>query len=777
MRRLRSLARPALLCAGLLATLPCSLAGTTTNQPRFGFRPVEIFPVGELISSLLAADFDGDGLNDLVVGNNLRSRVNLLYNQSGRTNAAAGPPRVGRRDVNELPPGARFRLESIPAEKRIAALAVGDFNGDGAPDLASLGEPKELAVQPYLRGTGWGATGKWRLEDAQLSANALLAADLNQDGRSDLVVLAENSLYLLLQTTNGALAEPRKLPTSGPAGLALIADLDADGRHDLLLVNWDSPTPLRFRRQSAAGQWGPEIFCAHPAISALCLDRFEGGREAHLVTISRNAGRAALSRFQRQPSEPLAGTLRQGQFSVLPLPRTEKARRGALWADLDGDGRAELIVAEPENGQVSVHFQEPDGSLGAPRTFPSLSGVTDLAAADWDGDGRNELFLLSPDERQVGVTRLEGGDRLPFPTLIPTEGKPLVMAVGALTPGRPPVLAVIVDREGRRSLLVREAGGTARSQPLNDNFKANPSELAVHDADADGLPDLVALVPFEKVKVLRQVAGKDFAELDVSPPGGVLEQPWLSRADVDNDGKSELLLAQKNFLRAVVLEAEERAPSATNDARWVFRVKEQINGAASNSRLVAAAPLPQANGVPALLLLLDAERKAITLCERGADAIWRATREVPLPLADFRSLQPLALGGTQVNTLTLASANAVGLLALSGDVWTIAEVDSYETPVKDGVLRDVLAGDLNHDGRKDLVFLEVAKSYVDVVELTPERRLAPGTRWPVFEERSYRGRRSVFPEPREGLIADVTGDGKEDLLLLVHDRILLYAQE
>ena len=97
----------------------------------------------------------------------------------------------------------------------------------------------------------------------------------------------------------------------------------------------------------------------------------------------------------------------------------------------------------------------------------------------------------------------------------------------------------------------------------------------------DGLADIVILIPYEKVKVLRQVAGKDFEELDIAPPGGTMEQPWLSSVDVDGDGKSELLLPQKNFLRAVVLQQNASAQNSTNRAGWTFKVKEQINGTAS----------------------------------------------------------------------------------------------------------------------------------------------------------------------------------------------------
>jgi hypothetical protein len=84
---------------------------------------------------------------------------------------------------------------------------------------------------------------------------------------------------------------------------------------------------------------------------------------------------------------------------------------------------------------------------------------------------------------------------------------------------------------------------------------------------------------------------------------------------------------------------------------------------------------------------------------------------------------------------------------------------------------------LNHTGRKDLVFLETAKNYLDLVSFVPPHKLVPGNRWQVFEERTFRSRRNDAMEPREALVADVTGHGKNDLIVLVHDRILVYPQE
>ena len=48
-------------------------------------------------------------------------------------------------------------------------------------------------------------------------------------------------------------------------------------------------------------------------------------------------------------------------------------------------------------------------------------------------------------------------------------------------------------------------------------------------------------------------------------------------------------LIEKNFVRAVVLEQKPKEEGSTNAPGWTFRVKDQINGAANNSRIVAAA--------------------------------------------------------------------------------------------------------------------------------------------------------------------------------------------
>jgi hypothetical protein len=770
----------ALRAAGAVLVLTVWPAVADTN--RFGFSGPEIFPIDAQISHLRVADLNGDKANDLVVVNNARSKINILYNRTGATNRVFETPVGVKNEINQLPPDSRFQITSIPSEKRISALVVEDLNGDGRPDIAYYGDPRELVVLYNEGGKSWSAPRRIQIEDGQLTPNALCAGDLNGDGRTDLVLLSDSFFYFIPQKEDRSLGEPEKVPFSGSVRSAQVVDLNGDGRGDLLLVNWEDRNPFRVRFQQPDGRLGMEMYFPFAPIRSYWADNLDAKPQTQIITISQNSGRAQVSELVQRPAENLSGCFSQGQFQVLPLNRTERAKRGSAWADIDGDGLPDLLVAEPESGQLSLYLQKKDGSLSSARTFPTLAGISDVAVGDWDGDGKPEVFLMSLTEQQVGVTRLDNKQRLPFPTLLTSlEGKPLAMALGKLKPGAKPVLAMILEQDGgsdqvgRRSLLVRTADGKSTSQKLSKEFQFRPTTLAFHDVDQDGLSDLVVLTPYEKVKVLRQVEGKEFEELDVALPGGALEQPWLSTADLDGDGKAELLLTQKNFIRSVVLTRDPES-DATNRAGWLFTVKDQINGTSSNSRLVGAAAVANGTNAVTSVFLLDAERKAVTLCERDSSGVWQPTRNVPLPVAEFASLQPLCLRGTNINALGFLGLNLAACLALDGQVWQLAELDSYETPIKDGRLNDVVSGDLDADGRKDLVFMETSKNYLDLV-IFDHQRLIPATRWQVFEERTFRNRRGDLPEPREAAIADVTGRGKNDLIVLVHDRILVYPQE
>jgi hypothetical protein len=748
---------------------------TAGGGEAYEFSGPEIFPLEGAVGQMRMGDFNGDGSNDLLVVDNSRARIQLLHNQTGQPERK--PDVLVKVGVNDLPPGSRFRLDSIPSEKRISSLAVADLNADGKPDIAYYGEPKELIVVLNEGGGQWAAPRRFPIDDGLLDPYALSTGDLNADGRADLLLLADGHVHFLAQGAAGLASEPVRIPYSGSVKTAQIVDLNGDRRDDLLLVNWDHLNPFRIRRQDAEGRLGPERHVGMQPVRSYWADDLDGDGVAEIVTIGQKSGRAQVGNFERREAEEILDGWKAGQFEILAMNKSGKGRRGVAWTDLNGDGLIDLTASEPESGQISIRLQLADGSYRPASVFASLSGVADLSVADWDGDGRMEIFQLSADERQVGVATYDEKGRVAFPDAVPVEGRPLAMTTAAVRPGERASLAMVVERNSKRELEIRRSDGTRTSQKLSDAFKGTPSSIMAHDVNQDGLLDFVVLIPYEKLKFLLQVPGRDFLEVDIAPPGGNLEQPWASAGDVDGDGKPELLLAQKNYLRAVVLRgADLSGAEEVGKAAWTLKVKEQVNGAFSNSRVAAAAALPQPGSNLPVIALLDAERKWLTFSRKNEEGAWLVVKNIPLPATDFQSLQQIGVGGADFNAVGFMGSSSIAWLNLSGKVWAFAEKDGYETPIKDGFLRDVISGDLNQSGRKDLVFIETGRSYLDIVSFQPPHTLRPAMRWQVFEERTFRNRRNDMGEPREALAGDFTGDGLKDLAVLVHDRILLYPQ-
>jgi hypothetical protein len=89
---------------------------------------------------------------------------------------------------------------------------------------------------------------------------------------------------------------------------------------------------------------------------------------------------------------------------------------------------------------------------------------------------------------------------------------------------------------------------------------------------------------------------------------------------------------------------------------------------------------------------------------------------------------------------------------------------------------ELVAGDINSDGFTDLVSLDAGEQMCEIFSFTEARRMLYATGFKVFESKLFSGGEPREYEPSEAIIADITGDGANDLVLLSHDRALIYPQ-
>jgi hypothetical protein len=127
--------------------------------------------------------------------------------------------------------------------------------------------------------------------------------------------------------------------------------------------------------------------------------------------------------------------------------------------------------------------------------------------------------------------------------------------------------------------------------------------------------------------------------------------------------------------------------------------------------------------------------------------------------------------------LALFAADQLAVLYAGGSAPALTEVASFETALEKTFPTDVVAGDLNGDGVIDLAVTDTRSHFLEVLKYSAPGTLDHALYFKIFEEKTFQNDEAPGAEPREALIADVTGDGRADLVLLAHDRLLIYPQD
>ena len=270
------------------------------------------------------------------------------------------------------------RSSAMAAGNGPASIAVGDFNGDGKPDMAVVGFFSNT-MSVFLNNGDGTFTPKTSAIPSTVTLNEplnVVAADFNRDGILDLAVANFNSdsVTILLGKGNGTFTQQASPATgSGPEAIA-VADFNGDGKLDLAVTNSNSGN----------------------------------------VTILLGSG--------------------DGTFSPEPeIPSTGSSPRGIVAADFDGDGKVDLAVANFLSATVTILLGNGDGTFIPAAVSPAT--VTEpgcLVAADFNGDGRPDLAVAnSSSSGSVTILLNQGGGNFTNVSPAPVAGAAPVGIVAA----------------------------------------------------------------------------------------------------------------------------------------------------------------------------------------------------------------------------------------------------------------------------------------------------------------------------------------------------------
>jgi len=245
------------------------------------FQVATNFGTGATPLSLAVGDFNGDGKPDLVVANHgcpecapaISGNVSVLTGSGDGAFQAAvnygtgtGPASVvvgdfngdGKPDLavaNQFSDDVSFLLGNGDGTFRSAvnyatglgpsAVAVGDFNGDGKPDLAVANAGIVTNFTYYtngsvsvLLGNGDGTFQPGVNYGGGLSPFSLVVSDFNGDGRPDIAVTSHNgNVSVLLGNGDGTLQAPVNLAAGSEPSFVEVGDFNGDGKADLAIAN------------------------------------------------------------------------------------------------------------------------------------------------------------------------------------------------------------------------------------------------------------------------------------------------------------------------------------------------------------------------------------------------------------------------------------------------------------------------------------------------------------------------------------------------------------
>ena len=228
---------------------------------------------------------------------------------------------------------------------------------------------------------------------------------------------------------------------------------------------------------------------------------------------------------------------------------------------------------------------------------------------------------------------------------------------------------------------------------------------------------------------------------------------------------------RRSHKRLPCLTFDHRRALAVQDGRWT--VVDQYNPETADAKITGLAALPGDAGSPTLVLY---ERKAseLLVLKRRKDNAYGVVQSMPVGAFELTAMAALPIGTTGKVGVLMADTSKLMVLSPDESAPTLVEQQSYETDTKDAVLADTVVGDLNHDGVRDVVVVDVGKAALEILTTQPGGTLVKALRFQVFQGKRFANTPDVFGEPREVLIGDVTGDGHDDVVLLVHDRLIVY---
>ena len=326
---------PDLAVANGFGTVSVLLGG---NGASFSRQTPEL-TIGGTPWSVAVGDFNGDGDPDLAVANQLFNNVSVLLGSAGGGFIRQTPD---------------LAVGSAPT-----SVAVGDFNGDNDPDLA-VANQFDGTVSVLLGTPGGGGFSGPTLAGNYTSGSDLMSValgDFNGDGDPDLAVgdMSPGKILVFLGSTGGSFSGPTPLTVDSGVSSVAVGDFNRDADPDIAVANFNLGRVSVLVGGAGGSFSGPTNFTAGSGSPAVAVSDFNRDGKPDFAVASYNSGTVSVRLNATVTNQ--APTAFADTYSTTEDTALTASAPGVLANDSDPDGNplTAVLVSGPSHGSLTLN--------------------------------------------------------------------------------------------------------------------------------------------------------------------------------------------------------------------------------------------------------------------------------------------------------------------------------------------------------------------------------------------------------------------------------------